>query len=488
MTKKLTVREKAATFKDFLFDNERRKAFDMVIPNWLSTDRLLRVIFSSVIKNPKLLDCTKESILNSVMTCATLGLEPILGRAYLIPYNNSKYIADRWVKVLECQFQPGYQGLVDLARRSGTISDVQGRVVFENDDFDIAFERDVPYNHRPWYLSDAEESGSPIGAYVNWLLKDGTKHFEFMHITDIYKRRDKSQAYQWAESGDKTKGGGKKDSVWHLWEEEMILKTVIKHSSKMVPASIEFMQAVELDSTVDSTGRAPLSFFTDKNGNMDLIGPGDSPDEPLDDEEIEENFKDFMKRNGMDPEITRQFLDKISEDWTETIIKIKASAIDREGEFVESYESFVASLKEDKEDDENADITGAEEGELFYDPEELRKCKTSGLMEFEKKHRDRIEQMSQKDREFFLDKWIRLMKHDYYAEGQPGYKEEDSSGKEKIMFQKELLEYKEILSTADFMRVLNRMDYSTIEDIPEDKYEAVIKAMKEELDKQAEES
>lgn len=46
-----------------------------------------------------------------------------LGQAYLIPFWNGK------ARRLECQFQLGYKGMIDLAYRSGRISSIQAHVV-----------------------------------------------------------------------------------------------------------------------------------------------------------------------------------------------------------------------------------------------------------------------------------------------------------------------------------------------------------------------
>ena len=191
------------------------------------------------------MECSMESILQSVMMCAQLGLEPILGRAYLVPYWNGKK------RCLECQFQPGYQGLTDLARRSGLINDVYAQVVYENDFFDIEYGTSRKIVHKPCLNG---EPGKPIGSYCVWEFKDGTKSFEFMPTHEINKRRNKSQSFSFAETGDPQKGGGKQDSVWHEWAEDMMRKTVVKHSSKLVPSSIEFMEAVMVDDAAD-TGR-----------------------------------------------------------------------------------------------------------------------------------------------------------------------------------------------------------------------------------------
>lgn len=245
------IQEKAVSLRDYLFSDNVKPVLESAIPKWLSIDRLLRVVFSATMKNPRLLDCTRESLLQSVMQCCQLGLEPVLGRAYLIPYNNSKYVNGKWVKVLECQMQVGYQGFVDLGRRTGDVADIWGENVYENDEFDLRHGMERALHHRPWFMDPekrkAGKGGDIIGAYVVWQFKDGTKHPHFMPIHDIHKRRAKSQAYRFAETGEPGKGGGKQDSIWHEWPEEQNLKTVIKHSSKLVPMSIEFMQAVELD-------------------------------------------------------------------------------------------------------------------------------------------------------------------------------------------------------------------------------------------------
>lgn len=70
------------------------------------------------------------------MQAAQLGVEPNtpLGQAYLIPYRNHGQ--------LECQFQLGYKGLIDLAYRSGEITSISAHEVCENDDFEYELSLD----------------------------------------------------------------------------------------------------------------------------------------------------------------------------------------------------------------------------------------------------------------------------------------------------------------------------------------------------------
>ena len=282
-----TINEKALSFKAYLNNDNIKKQIMDAAPRMLNGERFLKVFYGAMLRNPKLLDCTVESMLQAAMFFAQLGLEPILGRAYLVPYLNSKNIEGRWVKQLEVQAQVGYQGLVDLARRSGTISDVWGSSVYENDIFDLSYGMQRDLIHKPWFMDPVKRkadagAGDFLGAYCVWQLKDGTKHPEFMPATEIWKRRAKSQSYNYAETGEPSKGGGKRDSVWHQWPEDMALKTVLKHSSKLVPASIEFLEAVAMDDDKELLRLDPMGYpmLEDGGGNggnggsLKLPGPG----------------------------------------------------------------------------------------------------------------------------------------------------------------------------------------------------------------------
>jgi recombination protein RecT len=107
------------------------------LPRHVNPDRMLRVALTCFRQTPALNKCTPESIFAAVIQASQLGLEPGLqGRAYLIPYGT------------ECQFVPGWKGLVELVNRTGRASAWTG-AVFTGDDFDYAL-GDSPYvKHRP---------------------------------------------------------------------------------------------------------------------------------------------------------------------------------------------------------------------------------------------------------------------------------------------------------------------------------------------------
>lgn len=338
----LTVQQRQAIeLRDVLFTDRVKNQLEIALPKWLTVDRLLRVVYSSVLKNPKLLQCTQDSLLNAIMQCAQLGLEPILGRAHFVPYKNKKKKGEP----LECQFQPGYQGLIDLARRSGTISDVWGACVYENDKFELNYGMDRTLSHVPWYMTSetrADGPGKVIGAYVVWLLKDGTKHPEFMPIHEIHKRREQSQAYRWAETGDRNKGGGKKDSIWHKWPEDQCIKTVIKHSAKMVPASIDFMSAVQVDTDVDVGQYVQQPFSFGDPGEVPQIA---APDEEKEETPFTTDDFDSLIPKGTDTKSLDLFIAELSKFNNVDSDVVKTEAVANMDEFMATFNKWAASQK-----------------------------------------------------------------------------------------------------------------------------------------------
>ena len=71
-----------------------------------------------------------------------------MGQAYLIPYNNKG--------VMECQFQIGYKGLIDLSYRNPQMQIISAQAVYENDVFEYEFRINPKLEHRP-ALEDEEK-------------------------------------------------------------------------------------------------------------------------------------------------------------------------------------------------------------------------------------------------------------------------------------------------------------------------------------------
>lgn len=199
------------------------------LPSVLTPERFTRITLSALSTNPKLQETTPRSFLGAMMTAAQLGLEPNtpLGQAYLIPFRNKD--------TLECQFQLGYKGLIDLAYRSGQIVVIQAHTVYANDEFHYEFGLDPKLKHIP-----AEgDRGDPVCFYAVFKTKDGGFGFEVMSADEV---RAHAKKYSQAYNSDY--------SPWKKNFEEMAKKTVLKKALKYAPLKTEFIRGISTDETV----------------------------------------------------------------------------------------------------------------------------------------------------------------------------------------------------------------------------------------------
>lgn len=161
---------------------EIRKA----LPGVMTPEPFMRITISALNNTPQLRQCTPMSFIAALLNAAQLGLEPNtpLGQAYLIPYKKKG--------VLECQFQIGYKGLIDLAYRNGQMQTVQAQVVYSNDEFYYEYGLEPKLVHRPAY----SDRGEAVYFYGLFKLNNGGYGFSVMSKADMdaYAQRY-SQAY-----------------------------------------------------------------------------------------------------------------------------------------------------------------------------------------------------------------------------------------------------------------------------------------------------
>lgn len=202
------------------------------LPSVMTPERFTRIVLSALSTNQKLAATTPSSFLGAMMTAAQLGLEPNtpLGQAYLIPYKNKG--------VLECQFQIGYKGLIDLAYRSGQISVIQAHTVYAQDEFEYELGLEPKLHHVPCKSAD---KGAPTWFYGMFKTKDGGFGFNVMSMDDVRAHAKKySQSYH------------SSYSPWSTNFEEMAKKTVLKRALKYAPLKTDFQRALATDSTIKS--------------------------------------------------------------------------------------------------------------------------------------------------------------------------------------------------------------------------------------------
>lgn len=199
------------------------------LPNVITPERFTRMALSALNITQKLQECTQMSFLAALMNAAQLGLEPNtpLGQAYLIPFNNKG--------VMECQFQIGYKGLIDLAYRNPQLQIISAQTVYENDDFLYELGLNPKLEHRPT-LGDRGEIRLFYGMFK---LKNGGFGFEVMSKTAI-----DAYAKEYSKTFDTS------FSPWKTNYEAMAKKTVIKKVLKYAPIRADFGRALLTDGTV----------------------------------------------------------------------------------------------------------------------------------------------------------------------------------------------------------------------------------------------
>lgn len=209
---------------------------EKALPKHLSADRMARIAFTTIRQNPKLMECTPESLLGAVMQAGQVGLEPdALGSAYLVPFYNGKK------KVMEVQFQIGYKGLIELVRRSGQVTSIVANEVYENDEFDFEYGLEEKLYHKPTMKSD---KGDLLCFYAYARFKDGGHAFTVMSVEQVNDVRDKHT---------KSQKNGNIFGPWKDHYESMAKKTVIKQLIKYMPISSEIQNDIVTDENVHSS-------------------------------------------------------------------------------------------------------------------------------------------------------------------------------------------------------------------------------------------
>ena len=194
------------------------------LPKHITPDRMARVALTEIRTNPKLLECSIESLMASVMKASQEGLEFGTGDAYLVPYFNGK------TKKMDAQYIRGYRGSLKLIRRSQEINSIGAYPVYSNDVFDLELGTSPKVTHKPALGTDR---GELKGFYCTAEIKGQGHYIEWMSIEEVEAIKGRSKA--------------KDFGPWVTDFIEMGRKTVLKRASKYLPMSIEIAQTIQED-------------------------------------------------------------------------------------------------------------------------------------------------------------------------------------------------------------------------------------------------
>lgn len=210
-----------------------------ILPNGMSEERFAAVTVQAIAKNPDLLNADPATVIMASLEAAQLGLEPTgsLSRAWMVTYGE------------KAQLMIGYQGLIDLARRSGEVKKVVARVVYDGDVFAVEYGTNESITHTP-ALATSDPSAITHVYAIAWLA-NGDTSFDVMTKEQVDAIRARSRS---ANKGP-----------WVTDYAEMAKKTVVRRLMKALPLTAEVMDAVQRDderwfgqveASVDANSRA----------------------------------------------------------------------------------------------------------------------------------------------------------------------------------------------------------------------------------------
>lgn len=205
----------------------------------------------SVIQNPYVAVCTKDSIFGCLLKAAIFGfrLSPELGQCWIVPrsFNAGDRQNPIWVKV--ATFQIGYKGWQELVFRSGKVESFDFSTVRENDNFDFQ-QGTAPSMIHKWSGSD-QDRGRRSGFWASATLTSGRVVFHYCPISEVERHRMMSDT-QKDKSGQVSMVPLEK-SVWALHYDIMAMRVPMRYLCTLkLPKTDEIEAAIESDGAVIS--------------------------------------------------------------------------------------------------------------------------------------------------------------------------------------------------------------------------------------------
>ena len=208
--------------------------FALAAPRGMEARQIVRDALTALSQNPDLARCDAQSVLGGLMTMAQLGLRVgVLGHGWLIPF------WDRQSRSHKAQLVIGYQGLVELAYRSGRIAKITKHTVYEHDHFSREYGSDEKLIHRP----ASGDRGKPVYYYATVKIVGVAEAMFFdMSHEEMEAYRDR---YAMAKKKDGTIVGPWRDNFQGMAE-----KTCLRQLSKLMPKGTDLALALAADDSV----------------------------------------------------------------------------------------------------------------------------------------------------------------------------------------------------------------------------------------------
>ncbi|MBM3210571.1 hypothetical protein FJZ33_00005, partial [Candidatus Poribacteria bacterium] len=210
------------------------KEFKKALPLHMRPERLVRIALTCIRQNPELTKTSPASFIGALLVSAQMGLEPLAGRAYILPFWNNKF------NRLDAQFICGYKGLAELFYRHEKSVNLAWGIVRKNDEFEFEYGTQAKLRHKPAII----DRGEVLGYYVIAEVQGGAKPFMFMSKEDCMEHGRKH-----SKTFDQKTNQFYSSSPWAKEPDAMCLKTVLIQLAKLLPLSIELQRAIQADET-----------------------------------------------------------------------------------------------------------------------------------------------------------------------------------------------------------------------------------------------
>lgn len=245
------------------------------------------------------------TVIQSALKAATfdLPIEPSLGYAYIMPFNNSVKQPDgSWQKRMEATFILGYKGMEQLCLRTGAYSRVPDAVDVREGEL-VSYDRLTGDAVFDWIEDEDERESLPIIGYAGYFrLKNGAEK-------TIYMTRKQIEAHEKKHRKGQSMGKGWRDDF-----DAMARKTVLRRLiGKYGLMSIEYREgdksSVQLAQAI-AEGDYPADVIDD---SPEATPASDGQETSADDKEIIDgefvDYPDFLKEGYVD-EDTGELIEK----------------------------------------------------------------------------------------------------------------------------------------------------------------------------------
>lgn len=230
-----------------------RRRFDELLGK--RTPQFLSSLVSLINADVSLQKAFREApmtVVQAALKAATfdLPIEPSLGYAYIVAFNNSVKQEDgSWLKRMEATFIMGYKGMEQLCLRTGAYSRIPDAVDVRDGEL-VSYDRltgDAEFN---WIEDEDERDKLPIIGYAGYLrLKNGAEK-------TIYMTRKQIEAHE-----KKFRKGQQMGKGWREDFDNMARKTVLRRLiGKYGLMSIDYQNVADKDTMNLATALAQQDF------------------------------------------------------------------------------------------------------------------------------------------------------------------------------------------------------------------------------------